>query len=274
MPDRRFPRIPAASLLAPFLLIAAIGDAAAKDYIREERTVTVQGIQEVWQLVWDGKPSTVCGPDDVEIAITCPCSGFAYGEYGTLLLVRKRGGHDVERLDLRPLFGKFDYPDADKVEGTAYLQRWPLKEDDFTRAEKDPNVATEIIRRPAPTIMRFADFDHDGSATKFLLQVGTLPCGKHQFAAIGVSASEPHLHALASVAKPGKSLIMPLNAWQALLVNSKPHRVEVWACGDHGSDVRSEFVVSAKHGKIRVKARDFSCPTSKSPGKLIEETDQ
>jgi hypothetical protein len=57
--------------------------------------------------------------------------------------------------------------------------------------------------------MKVADYDRDSEATEFLIQFGTLPCGKSQFAAVGVSAKESHLHALTSVAKPDTPLIMP-----------------------------------------------------------------
>jgi hypothetical protein len=235
-------------LVAATVTTAAYSHEAPKQYVREQRAVSVQGVEETWQLIWNGKPSTVCGPDEISMAITCPCSGWAYAEFGKLWLVRKRGGREVERMDLRPLFSKSDYPE-DKVKGTAYLQSWPPEDGDLEREDRcDPKLVSEIKRRPAPRIMQFADYDRDGNATEFLIQVGTPPCGKLQFAAVGVSVKEPHLHALTSAAKPDAPLIMPLNAWQALLASPRPHTVATWTCGDHGSDVRSDLVVSASSG--------------------------
>ena len=165
--------------------------AAGEPVVREERAVTVSGASEVWQLIWDAPPASVCGPEDVSMAITCPCSGLAYGEFGKLSLVRKRDGRDVERMDLRPLFGKFDAP-GDEVAGSAYVSRWPMQDGDMDREDKhDPRLVDEIKRRPAPEIMKFADYDRNGAATEFLVQVGTLPCGKHQFAAIGLASDGP-----------------------------------------------------------------------------------
>jgi hypothetical protein len=245
---------------------------AVQEFVREQHAVIVHGVEEQWQLVWEGKPSTVCGPEEVYMAITCPCYGFAYGEYGKLFLVRKRGGHEVERMDLRPLFGHFDYPEAKKVEGTAYLQRWPTKSDDFDREEhEDPTLVPEILHRRPSSIMHFEDYDQDGNATEFLLQVGVMPCGKQEFAAIGVSAKNDHLHALTSVGKQDQPLLMPNQAWDALLKGSETRSVLVWQCGDHGSEVRSELDVSAKNGDIQVTARDFSCPSDGSAGKLVGE---
>lgn len=243
--------------------------------VREQRTVIVGDTEETWRLVWDGKPSTVCGPDEVYAAITCPCSGWAYAEYGKLSLVRSRDGHEIERMDLRPLFGKFDYPAAEKVEGSAYLQRWPLTLSDMDREnDGDPNLIAEIKRRPATEVMSLADYARDGSSTEFLIQVGTRPCGKLQFAAIGVTKAVPHLHALTSVSHPDTPLIMPEPAWQALLRSSGPTSVPTWACDDHSSENRTELVISADNGAIRVMDRVYSCPANGGVENLIQETDE
>ncbi len=261
-------------LVVMSISLPAYSSETAKQVVREQRTVNVQGVEETWQLVWDGKPSTVCGPDEIDMAITCPCSGLAYGEYGRLLLVRRRDNQVIDQMDLRSLFGKSDYPEYNKLKGTAYLQRWPAEDRDFAREYGgDRKLISEIKHRPAPLIMRFADYDHSGNPTQFLIQVGTLPCGKHQFVAVGVSAKNPHLHALTTVAKPDTPLIMPLNAWQALLKSPGPTTVPIWGCFDHGSDVRSDLVVSANDGEISVKQRDFSCSHDSPSAMPITETD-
>jgi hypothetical protein len=177
-------------------------------------------------------------------------------------------------MDLRPLFGKFDDP-GDQVAGSAYVQRWPLADGDMDRDGKhDPRLADDIKRRPAPVIMALADYDRNGTANEFLLQVGTLPCGKHQFVAIGLSAGNDRLHALTSAAHPDAPLIMPFEAWQALAKSAAPATIPTTLCGDHGSDTYSELVVSAAKGVIRVKARDYACSARGKSGKLIEQADQ
>lgn len=255
--------------------VAAPAHAADEQVVREQESATVNGARETWRLIWEKKPATVCGPDEVSMAITCPCSGWAYAEYGKLSLVRSRGGREIERMDLRPLFGKFDYPEADKVDGSAILQRWPLKLSDIDRENNgDPKLITEIKRRRAPNIMRFADYDRDGAQTEFLMQVGTLSCGKLQFAAIGVTKAIPHIHALTSATQPDTPLMMPLRAWKALLRSPGPSAVSTWLCGDHGSETRSELVVSANDGAIHVKDREYSCPANGKAEKLIKETEE
>ncbi|HEX4240938.1 MAG TPA: hypothetical protein VHZ53_05970 [Steroidobacteraceae bacterium] len=275
--DRRSTKGSAVVVMAAITACVTSSNVAAKhavqEFVREQHIVMVHGVEEQWQLVWTGKPSRVCGPQEVYMAVTCPCYGFAYGEYGKLSLVRKLGGREVERMDLRPLFGHFDYPEAQMVEGTAYVQRWPTQSDDLAREEHgDSKLVSEILHRQPTSIMHFEDYDQDGNATEFLLQVGVLPCGKQQFAAIGVSAKNDHLHAVTSVAKTNQPLLMPNQAWDALLKGGPDTRsVLVWQCGDHGSEVRSELVVNAKNGDIQVTARDFSCPIDGSKAKLVSE---
>ena len=265
--------------LAALLILAAMPASAApqgppaEQTLREERVLVVQGERETWRLVWQGKTRAACGVNDLETANTCPCEGWAYGETGKLSLVRNRGGREIERMDLGPLFADADIPDL--AEGAAILQRWPTQLADIGRAaRRDASLVSQIKLRPAPTIMKFADYDRDGAGTEFLIQVATLPCGKLQFAALGVTASNGHLHALTSVAHPEAPLVMPLHAWQALLVNANPARVTTWPCGDHGSDQRSELVVSAKDGKIRVKDQEYSCPTKGEKEQLLEESER
>lgn len=256
------------------LWLAVAGAAHADDpLLREQRSLPVAGVKETWQLVWESPPAPACGPEDVSLAITCPCAGTAYGEAGKLALVRERGGTEVERMELSPLFGQFDGPDPD-TPGTASLIRWPMLDGDLERENKgDPSLLSEIKQRPAPIIMRFADYDRDGAETEFLLPVGTLPCSKVQYAAIGVSAADPHLHVLGSSAHPEAALVMPLPVWHALLVHSGSTTVPLWACGDHGSERRRELIVSAGKDGIRAHERDFSCPEDGAAEKLLQESD-
>jgi hypothetical protein len=257
-----------AAVLTGVLLAIANSGAVAKPasmIVREQRTVVINGVTETWQLVWIGKPQEFCPASDIEMAITCPCDGVAYGEYGNLWLIRKRQGHEVERMDLRPLFkGDWGYANDEKTSGKAFLQRYPMRDSDYDNrdlTQPDPALTAGIRRRPAPVIMTFADYDHDGQATEFLLDVGTMPCGKLQFIAVGVSAHNPHLHALASAETPREPLRMPAGPWRVLLKSSRPTRVITWECGDHGSEVQSNMTVSAKNGIIRTKERDIVCTT-------------
>src|SRR6185312_170165 len=72
--------------------------------VREQKTVIVDGKPETWRLQWDEKPTPACGAEDADISLTCPCSGFAYGEKAPLELVRVRADGKTERLELGSLF--------------------------------------------------------------------------------------------------------------------------------------------------------------------------
>lgn len=262
------------TVLALALALAAlVGPATGtSERVREASTVKVGGAVETWRLVWTGPTRQACGVNEEDVSLTCPCSGFAYGEAGALALVRLKGGHEVERMKLAPLFeNSFDQP---AKAGEAAL---PLREADFADMARfmdhDPRLRGEIARRPATPIMRFADYDHDGHATEFLIQVGTLPCGKRQYVALGVSADAPHLHALGSAAHPGKPLVLPAQAWAALAARAQPGAVDTWQCGDHGSERHTDVVLSTAKGRIRALSRSFSCPEDGTRERLVESSE-
>jgi hypothetical protein len=261
----------AAALVAAAAPMSAWPQSSTNQVLREQTTLRIQDATETWRLVWDGKPGEVCRPDDVEDAATCPCSGFAYAESGKLALIRQRDGKDLDSLDLGPLFANTEHPTEDVVPGPAVLVRWPFAVTDMDR-DTDPDLVGEVKRRAPPKIMRFADYDHDGLASEFLIQVGAGPCGHTQFAAVGLSGQTHHLHALTTAAHPDRPLIMPRTAWEALLKGPNAHTVRTLECGDHGSDVREELVVSALNGAIHAKARSFTCSENGSE-KQATETD-
>ncbi len=251
------------------LVALLIGAASPPQFLREAKTVSIGGKTEQWSLVWEGRPSSICGPQDVEMAITCPCTGFAYGEMGKLSLVRAAGGREIERMALGPLFGELPESNSD---GLAAMQWRPMHDEDFDAGQgASPKFLTQVRQRPGPRVMRMADYDHDGQASEFLVQVSAGPCGHTAYAAVGVSKARPRLHALESTAGQGGPLVMPGAAWQALLSGSGQRRVTVWPCGDHGAEERSELVLSAKSGAITVRQRSYSCPEDGSRERLLSD---
>jgi hypothetical protein len=249
-----------------FFAIAATA-AAPTRFLREQRSVSVDGKAEVWQLVWAGRPKSVCGPENVEMAITCPCTGWAYGEIGKLVLQRRQGGKTIDRLALGDYFS--DVP-ADNSEGLAAMQWRPFEPRDMDEVDAGgaalPALLARIKARSGPRAMQLGDYDHDGHATEFLVQVNTGPCGHSEYAAFGVSRATPKLHALGTASRP---LIMAGSAWQALLTSGRESRVTVWPCGDHGSDERHELVLSAERGVIRATRRRYNCPEDGSRETLL-----
>jgi hypothetical protein len=255
-------------LSALFLLGAATGPG---EWLREQKAVTVDGRPEQWQLVWHGRPKPICGPDDVEMAVTCPCTGFAYGEMGKLSLVRKRGGKVVERLALGPYFE--DLP-ASNSDGLAAMQWRPMDPRDFDEAldqGPSPGFSAAVAKRRGPRVMNMADYDKDGNASEFLVQVSAGPCGHTEYMLFGVSKARPRLHAFGTADHPGDVLTLPGSAWQALLTTRGTAKVTAWPCGDHGSDVRQELLLSASGGAIRVRRKTWTCPENGEAERLIGE---
>lgn len=228
-----------------------------KPILREERRIVIDGVQETWRLEWLTSPNPVCGPED-EYWNTCPCIGFTFGEWGDLRLVRKRPGKKDELFSLNTLFeysGALPTPAG--VSGTV-LRRWDETDDDFDSGDS-PGFADQVRVRPLAEVMRFSDYDHDGRATEFLLQIESVPCGKKMCVAVGVSRKNNRLHAFSSVRHPKKPLILTSWQWEALSKAKGPVKVLNWTCGDHGNDAEEEVELQARNGKISAVMRTYQC---------------
>ena len=231
--------------------------AAAREVVREQRSFTVAGSKEVWRLIWCGTPNdnNGCGPADPEMATTCPCSGVAYAQSGDLVLERERPGARPERLPLTPLFAGSGLLVNEK-RLVAVLPRWPAPLHDIGNS---PTTAA-IRARPAVSIMRLRDYNHDGIAGEFLLQVDTLPCGKHLLVAVGTTRDNPHLHAMTSAERPGHPLALFQWQWDALARSRHPGKVVELTCGDHGLEEESTVVLNTESGRIHATRITSSCP--------------
>ncbi len=210
--------------------------------IREEKTVIVDGVTEKWRLEWAKSPVPTCVDDAWS---TCPCAGFAFGEKGDLDLVRSRPGAADEHLRLDSLFDDQD----------SHLRRWkPTKADDG----KKPNIA-DLAMRPVDTVMKFADYDHDGRATEMVLQIGASACGHTPSVVVGISKSNLKLHAFAPKDKPSEPVTFDHPAdWDRLLAKPSIDVVQV-TCGDHGADQEQDLNVTAD-GDFHVKTTTKKCP--------------
>ncbi len=236
--------------------------------VREEQRVRVEGVEEVWRLEWTKAPSPACSPEQPEW-VTCPCNGFAFGEGGSLVLVRKRPGQPDEKFDLGQFFETFDSP---AEPGEAVLQRWNAEDTDVDESDS-PGFAERVRARSPATVMRFEDYNHDGQATEFLLQVGTLPCGKRMMVAVGVTRRTPRLHVFHTVKHPEKPLVLQASQWAALLRAQGPVTVLDWQCGDHGSESETELELSADGGSIHAKKIEYQCTEDGTRGPELGKED-
>ena len=254
-----------ASLLSVYgrrSLLAQRGTASA--LIREEQSITIDGVAEVWRLEWRTPPIAFCSAQ--EGPPTCPCDGFAYGESGDLDLVRMRNGREIERLSLGKLFSDF-------YKHKAVVQRWQPTESDVEKyvPGNRQEFAAEIRKRLIAKVMNFGDYDHDGQATEFFIQTESLACGHQYGVVVGVSKRNPRLHAFGTALHPAKPLQLKPHEWQALLNASGPVRVVDLHCADHGSETEIELQLYATADGIRVNKREFEC-TEKGRGRLIKRS--
>ncbi len=249
--------------LAGAPLVAAPTGRAHGRQVRDEAAVVIAGVRELWRLEWKSPPKPACAADDAEW-YTCPCEGFAFGEAGDLDVVRLRDGEEVERLSLTALFGE-QFSD---VGPAAIVHRVEPTDGDHTDPE-DPGLVDRVAARPPDPILLFADYDRDGRATEFPLQIDAAPCGKRIMVVVGVSQLEPDLHVFHSAAHPDEPLMMQLDEWQALRDDELPTKVVDWYCDDHASPTETELELNAHAGAISVYEREYECLDGER-GRLID----
>jgi hypothetical protein len=233
--------------------------------VRERQSIVIGGVTERWELRWKALPRPAC--EASELSLTCPCSGFAYGEGGDLLLVRIRNGEEIDSLGLTPLFkdGEVSVRDA------AILQRWaPNYDTDFAASKKDdfPDV---VARRPVVKIMDFIDYDHDGNRSEFYLKTDTGPCGRNVGVVVGISRSDQKLHAFGTVSKPTQPLVLQKRVWEALSGARGPVEVIDWPCGDHAAEDESTIRLASTGGGIDGVRRWYGCPRVPDQRPIREE---
>lgn len=243
--------------------------------VRERRVVAVNGKSEVWELQWVSSPLLTCPPDDPGW-FTCPCEGFAFGESGYLDLVRIQDSKEIDRLHLTPLFADQETPAWETKK--AVLQRWLIVEKtdfeawdkaDLSGVDQLAKFKQQVMRRKPVSILDVSDFNQDGWATEFVLQVGVLPCGKRQSILVGVSPERPQLHAFGTAEHPDTPLVLYVDHWAKLRTARRPVRVVSWTCGDHGSEEQTERTLAVDRAGIHVVKETFSCEGGREHGERL-----
>lgn len=235
--------------------------------LREQRVVQVNGVAEIWRLQWQGAPASRCPPTNDDF-LTCPCHGFAFGESGKLDLVRLRPGQAEERLALHPLF-----------EGDAILPRWPVRPKDAEvleqdQTEKQNRLEQQVKARPPVGVMAFADYDRNGQATEFPLQIAAEPCGHQSMIVVGVDSRSDRLHAFGTVKHPEQPLVLEAPSHWKKVLQAKGEEVGLVqiGCGDHGSEQESELRIKTTAKGIEAIHMLYDC-TGKdfNRGKLLSK---
>lgn len=246
----------------------------SKPIVREERTVEVQGASETWRLEWVKPPGPVCPPDDAGW-FTCPCHGFEFGEEGELDLVRVRSGDETDRLHLTPLFDRIETPPPAWERKHAALRGRPVLASDFDAWEKaelarSSSFEDSVMKRAPVSVLELRDFNRDGWATEFILQISNLPCGKRESVLVGISPKRPRLHVFGSVEHPDQPLVLFVELWEALHVSNGSLRTVSWTCGDHASEVQQEITLTVDKLGIHAVRENFSCDEPpKEHGRLL-----
>jgi len=236
--------------------------------IREEAKIVIDGVEEVWRLEWINQPSPVCGPDD-EYWNTNPCNGFAFGESGDLDLIRKRPGEKDEHFALTPIFAEYGEAPAYNPR-QAVLRRWNVLDTDYTK-KNSPTFVSMVKARPVIRIIKFADYDHDGRSTEFILQIGTA-AGLDMSVVIGISRNEPHLHFFTSVIHPNEPLILQSRHWEALSQTKTAIRVVQIGCGNHGFNGIMKYELKSENGRIHARKLVYECDEANGQqGRLIQD---
>lgn len=248
-----------ASLLTAFYFSLNLGFAS---YLREEAVVTYGGRIESWRIEWLDPPKEVCAPK-LEESATCSCAGFSYAEYGQADLVRIVGGKEVDRFYLTSLFEAGETPIKKPA---AVLPRWPILHEDFLANAPSVN---SIKMRPPAQIMDIEDFNHDGWASEFILQIGANSCFHRQSVLVGVTPDQPLLHAFGTVKSPKRPLIIEPAAWRLLKKNPHHARYVSLQCGDHAASEQVEIILSIEKNGIRAIQETFACKNDFKKGRLL-----
>jgi len=237
-----------ASVSAPIVDAASEVDLKSKSpvdaVVRESATVSVEGVDESWRLEWRHPPLPECMGDDW---YTCPCAGFEFGEKGDLDLVRQKPNAPEERLALNSLFEERD----------ARLARWQVNEAERNKLAVPSQAALQ--KRPLVSLMKFGDYDHDGRATEFVLQIAAFPCGHTTSVVVGIDKNKPKLHIFSSFEESKDWLTLESRSdWEKVRGPLPVTLVEV-SCGDHGAEDEESIQISADAKGLHTERRKKSC---------------
>ncbi|MBX3228498.1 MAG: hypothetical protein KIT84_07590 [Labilithrix sp.] len=216
-----------------------VADGDARLYVRQLRTVMVDGVEETWVLRWRGKPTPSCVDKDWS---TCPCWSFAYGERGDLELARMRPDEPEDVFVFRK-----------HMEGDPELQHWIPDKDD---PPGDALSLAEIKKRPVFDAMEIADYDHDGRATELAFRIGVGgACGHTSYVRlVGLTKKNPKLHLF------GPALLK--KEWDRIRTMDVPGSLKVidYACGDHGTTEEESRVIHLDAaGNFKEEAKKRTC---------------
>ncbi len=211
---------------------------------RAAAKVDVDGVSETWRLVWRSAPKPSCTDKTWN---TCLCGRLAYGETGLMDLVRSRPGSPDERLDVSRLFADI---------GEMTIPHWPTQSGDPETVDLEA-----VKKRPAVDVMKIGDYDHDGRATEFVLQLSSgNPCGQSPSIVVGISKTWPQLHVFGTADHANGHLVLAhFEDWEKVRASKGPTTLVETACGDHGSEEETSLLVTPTPAGLRTKEQKRAC---------------
>jgi hypothetical protein len=235
--------------------------------LREQREVTIGGVKEIWRLEWKSSPTPVCTPESGDDWMTCPCNGFEFGEDGDLDLVRVGPGVPEDRLHLTPFYSDLSTPG-----NKAVLRRWPVAKGD-SEGEAGPAFTKKVKSRPPVSLINLADYDRDGQAAEFVLQVGSGPCGHQQAIVVGIDAQNPRLHAFGTADNPQAPIVLERpGQWETFRLGTGDVPLLQYGCGDHGTEEEEEIVLGSDAKGLHGIRNRYACrDVEPNRGKLLKK---
>ena len=116
-------------------------------------------------------------------------------------------------------------------------------------------------KRPPVSILKLADYDHDGQATEFVHKISSGPCGHRPSILVGLDARGKRLHAFTANEDPASPLVLERPSDREK-VREADGRVSIvqYPCGDHGTEQEETVTVWADARGPHARRSTKTCP--------------
>ncbi len=190
--------------------------------IRESHRVMVDGVEEEWRVRFETSSRPSEEQDDE--GGTCLDAFARRHDERPAVIERLRNGVVVDSLRNACMSGDSG--------GGCFPHLLIPRRVQSTMRQPSPTPA-QLERTPWITVLDIGDYNHDGRAWEFALNIGYLICGHPVSAVIGITRDQPRLHTLRWADNQPMALINDLRQWDAVRAHPRGEMV-IWGCWDHG----------------------------------------
>jgi hypothetical protein len=143
----------------------------------------------------------------------------------------------------------------------AVLPHWPKLDGDYELSQTSLDTFGALVRARRPvTVMHIADYDHDGRATEFPLQIGAGPCGNYPTILVGITRRFPYLHVFGTVLHPKEPLALrDSSQWDTVLHARRKVMLIQIPCGIHADEEQTEYELRVDKEGIHATRIVYSC---------------